>query len=535
MYSNSIYFSGVVLAAMLAGASCASAAPSASWRFDQTHQAGANFKALVGPDVPITGTPKYITDAQGESLSLDNQSLTLAERSSQVAAILPQQNITVSMWVSLDEGREWGGLMCVMQDTNDFERGWVLGYNESKFTFGLTSTGKKRMTYLAGKTSFVPGRWYHLAATYDGKTMSLYVNGQLEAQSTEQSGPILYPEAMPFVIGTYRDDNENFPMQGRLREAQLSKEVLTPQQIAAQFQPQATLIQLPATTIKPAKPVPGNKKVLLIGTDGTRPDKLEAANTPNIHALMNSGAYTGKAQTRMPTVSGPGWSSMLTGVWSDKHGVKNNAFTGKNYGQYPDFLTRLEKLNPKFSTFAAADWEPLLTTLSGGPLVSDNVDVKLAFKGNYEESDKTIAELSAHYLAHENVDAAFVYFGDLDEIAHSVGPLSPRYTTGLEKLDKYVGQLVAAIRSRPTYAQEDWLILMSTDHGHVDRGGHGGPSEVEKTIFFLANGPSVDKTKLKPEVGIVDVGITALAHLGIPTDPTWNLDGQVQALKSPPN
>lgn len=221
---------------------------------------------------------------------------------------------------------------------------------------------------------------------------------------------------------------------------------------------------------------------------------------------------------------------MLTGVWSDKHGVKDNTFKGKQYDKYPDFLTRLEKINPKFNTYAAANWEPLLTTLSGGPLISDNIDVKLAFKGTEAENDERIADVTSHYLAHEDVDAAFVYFGEVDEMSHAHNPFSIQYTRALEHVDKYIGQIMEAIRSRPSYAQEDWLILISTDHGHVDKGGHGGNSPIEKTIFFLANGPAVDPQKLNnPE--IVDVGITALAHLGVKVEPSWNLDGKVQALK----
>ena len=56
------------------------------------------------------------------------------------------------------------------------------------------------------------------------------------------------------------------------------------------------------------------KKVLLIGLDGVRVDILAAANTPNIDALIANGTFSDDAQTRPRTVSGPGWSSMLTGV-----------------------------------------------------------------------------------------------------------------------------------------------------------------------------------------------------------------------------
>ena len=144
------------------------------------------------------------------------------------------------------------------------------------------------------------------------------------------------------------------------------------------------------------------------------------AGLAHVQALIAGGAYSSTAQTRMPTMSGPGWSSMLTGVWSNKHGVLNNIFTHKNYEKYPDLLTRLERINPSFSTFAAAGWPPILSTASNGPIISDNVDVKFSFKAphqpEYQEFDRRIAEVASLYLSRANVDAAFVYFGDVDGV-----------------------------------------------------------------------------------------------------------------------
>ena len=55
-------------------------------------------------------------------------------------------------------------------------------------------------------------------------------------------------------------------------------------------------------------------------------------------------------------MSGPGWSSFLIGVWPDRHGVTSNQFENKNYGEYPDFLTRIEQVRPELNTYAVADW-----------------------------------------------------------------------------------------------------------------------------------------------------------------------------------
>ncbi|UCC83807.1 MAG: alkaline phosphatase family protein [Gemmatimonadota bacterium] len=277
------------------------------------------------------------------------------------------------------------------------------------------------------------------------------------------------------------------------------------------------------------------EKVLVIGIDGVRPDVLAEVPTPAIDALISEGAFSGRVITEAQTISGPGWSSMLTGVWPEKHGVTSNDFTGNNYATYPDFLSRLELIDGDFSTFAVVDWAPLGSEASGGPLLSDTIDVKLDFDGDqlgYQEGDNRSVAAAVRFLEHQDPDAAFVYIGYPDVAAHDHGGRSQEYYQSIETADVHVGRLVAALRNRPTYEREDWLILVSTDHGHRDAGGHGGDSPEERTVFFLASGPSVRHGTLPPDVNIVDVAVTALAHLGIAIDPAWHLEGRVSGLEA---
>ncbi len=275
------------------------------------------------------------------------------------------------------------------------------------------------------------------------------------------------------------------------------------------------------------------KKVLLIGLDGVRVDVMAEAATPYLDSLAADGVFTDRARTGDPTVSGPGWSSMLTGVWPAKHGVHGNDFTGNDYARYPDFLTRLERIDSAFGTYAVIDWPPLGTTADGGPLLSGAVDRLDAIDGEalgYRAADSLSVARALDALARPDLDAAFVYLGDIDVVGHDTGSLSPEYRASIEWADARVGELLAALRRRPSYATEDWLILVSTDHGRTDAGGHGGTSDAERTIFFLASGPSVRSGTPLGDVGIVDVAVTALAHLGVSIDPAWGLDGRAVGL-----
>ena len=273
-----------------------------------------------------------------------------------------------------------------------------------------------------------------------------------------------------------------------------------------------------------------DQRVLLIGIDGVRVDMLARAETPTLDSFAEAGFFSDEAKTRVRTVSGPGWSSMLTGVRTDKHGVDSNDFSGNRYTEWPDFLTRLEKEHPELGTFAVLDWPPLGTPDSGGPLISDAIDVKLNFDGEtdgYGPADAESVEAAVEHLRTADVHAAFVYLGDPDVVSHETDSFSEEYRASIERADSQTAELLEALRARPGYDDEDWLILISTDHGRNDAGGHGGKSPSETTIFFLASGPAVSpgRTDCPPE--IVDVAATALAHLGIVAQ---GLDGQPRGL-----
>ncbi len=275
------------------------------------------------------------------------------------------------------------------------------------------------------------------------------------------------------------------------------------------------------------------KKVLLIGLDGVRPDILASVATPHIDGLIEQGAFSANARTGFPTVSGPGWSSMLIGVWPEKHGVTNNDFENKNYDEYPDFLTRIESLRPELNTFAVADWLPIVTDDHNGPIIGDAPDVKHILNGydlGWAEADDRSVELAVEHLGSADPDAMFVYLGNPDETSHHFNSIGEEYRAAIGLSDDHVGLLLDAVRARATYAQEDWLVHMSTDHGRSPTGGHGDDTPEERTIFYLASGPSTIVGTLEGAPSIVDVPVTALAHLGIEVDPAWDLDGEVVGL-----
>ncbi|WP_323369326.1 alkaline phosphatase family protein, partial [Streptomyces alkaliterrae] len=287
----------------------------------------------------------------------------------------------------------------------------------------------------------------------------------------------------------------------------------------------------PATAAPPSETdTARTAKVLVIGLDGLNLDRVQAADAPNLKSLMRQGVTAPSrlyAQPMAATSSGPGWSTVATGVWPDKHGVKDNSFRGKRFDQHPDFLTRIEQARPELRTYAAADWEPITSTDQNGPIFSPAVDTRFNLKGDrdgYRQEDPKIADHAVNQLrASRGPDASFVYLGEIDEAGHRHGAASPRYLEAIARSDRLVGRILDAVRSRTTYADEDWLIQLTTDHGHTNRGGHGGSSPEERQTFVIANGPGITPGSTRHDVRLVDVAATALDHLGLSTE---GLDGR---------
>ncbi|GAB2574515.1 hypothetical protein GCM10027269_33480 [Kribbella endophytica] len=279
----------------------------------------------------------------------------------------------------------------------------------------------------------------------------------------------------------------------------------------------------------PHNPGPGDlpngtshRKVLFVDVDGVRYDRLLQANTPHLDALAKQGQF-GPSYLHdnaiTGTNSGPGHSNMLTGVWPDKHKVMDNSFAGNNLVNYPDVTTRLERANPALSTFTTLDWTPLNQFLIASP------DVKMQQTGpDTQTTDRQSTSASIEALSEHNPDFVYTYLHQGDATGHGIGSDTPQYVQAIENLDAYIGQLVQAMRSRPTYKSENWLVIVSTDHGSSGQ-SHGGDQHTTRTGWILASGGDITRRTPVREWRQVDVTPTILKHLRVPVDPAWNLDG----------
>jgi len=236
-------------------------------------------------------------------------------------------------------------------------------------------------------------------------------------------------------------------------------------------------------------------KILLIGIDGLN---LSAAlaSAPSIASLKSAG-YFANLTMQAPTWSGPSWATLLTGSTHAQHGVSDNSFTGHKLLHRPDLLSLAYYQDQSTTTFAAAGWPPLVDPAGHGPIIHERREQAKAYRHRvlvrdgetygYTTIDAEIYSAAKYAIENHAPDVSFVYFCGVDEAGHAFDSVGPEYATAIARIDAYVQNLLNAVQARAT-TQEPWLVVITTDHGHLDAGGHGGDSAAERASFVIAQG-----------------------------------------------
>ena len=238
-------------------------------------------------------------------------------------------------------------------------------------------------------------------------------------------------------------------------------------------------------------------KLLLIGLDGVRIDRAFGTGLmPALDALVAEGSFV-RSEVEGPTISGPSWATILTGATHAQHRIDDNMMRGHQLDEHPDFLSRAAEADPSVRTYAAAGWPNLTDPAGLGPIVrlrQEDIDAGrhhvISLNGElygYRAIDPEIAGRAVLTIGHAGPDLSFVYFCEPDDAGHYFGTLTPEYDEALQRTDSRVARLVDAVDARVREHGEIWIIGVTTDHGHIDEGGHGGTSPEETQTFLLTS------------------------------------------------
>ena len=242
------------------------------------------------------------------------------------------------------------------------------------------------------------------------------------------------------------------------------------------------------------------KKAIVIGYDGCRADALGMAPAyfSGINKMLDDGyslklSYCGgvnyPAENTQATSTAPGWCSILTGEWADKHGITGNGIT-KSVEPQTLLVSLVEDKVIDSATFI---------TRWNGHFVDDNSTYKAEKeyceeKGLNVEYIKCLEDLASANATIANIkqeecsDFIFAIYEGADAAGHGFGfsTNSPIQEAGFVINDILAYNTITAIENRDTYENEDWLIILTSDHGGYGT-GHGGDTIQERMTFVICN------------------------------------------------
>lgn len=327
------------------------------------------------------------------------------------------------------------------------------------------------------------------------------------------------------------------------------------------------------------KGFPKTRRVLIIGLDGTRGDEFHRVafqdqTSSLVLETMLKGIYSlcpneeasscARAQEtpaldqNYKWMTSPGWLSVATGVRGSKHLVADNGFSAqKKYvnvvQNFPSFFKILRQ-NGYFT--AAAGVGAFLTASYGsgavsgildyecgingsGPILtpqadaSCNLNQRKTFDGKDAERDLKLTQWLLESVDQNSLSVIMGVYDRIDEKGHYTGfKNSKSYRNQISETILLIEKVLLKIQARAQVNNEEWLVVMTSDHGghnYFLGGGHSKASYEDSNIPFVLMNVNSDITwkPLKMPVTQMDVFPTVMKWFGFVVD---GGDGQVQGL-----
>jgi len=142
--------------------------------------------------------------------------------------------------------------------------------------------------------------------------------------------------------------------------------------------------------------------------------------------------------------------------------------------------------------------------------------------------DEHVVDIADSTIRASGPDLSWVYLEYTDDMGHAFGD-APPFIQAVQYLDDEMGRLYRAIQYRQEHFKEEWLLVITTDHGRDAKTGmnHGGQSDRERGTWIISNYPSPNAYAKSQDLAIVDIlpSMAQFLKLRIPQENRAELDG----------
>ena len=226
--------------------------------------------------------------------------------------------------------------------------------------------------------------------------------------------------------------------------------------------PVLTALHAHADPVMPAR-APSRSVVMVV---------LDGLSRSRFHALLDRGAFGGspcwvaEVDVGSPSLSRPVYHALLTGVSQRVAGVGNNAHRGA--ARADTLAQRARDAGGSVAWFLQT--VPWFHDLGGA--TDDTVVVGRNFDRDFLNAQR------------RGVAFAVLHLTVIDDAGHAHGAASERYASAADEC----AQTVRTLRARSGSEGVVWFV--GADHGHLARGGHGGPEPEVTRVTWAAFDPS---------------------------------------------
>lgn len=234
------------------------------------------------------------------------------------------------------------------------------------------------------------------------------------------------------------------------------------------------------------------KHIVYIGLDGWGSYCMDKAQMPTVKRLMEQGCWTLQKRTVLPSSSAVNWASMFMGAGPELHGYTEWG------SQTPELPSRVLLKNNIFPTIFQLyrDADPnaeigVLSEWAGIKYLVDTLSCSYVKSGiDYEKYPDALCEATEAYIMDKHPNLVAVCFDQPDHVGHAIGHDTPEYYLEMERLDKSIARIVAAVDKAGM--TDETIFIITSDHGGIGK-GHGGKTMNEMETPFIIAGKGVKK------------------------------------------
>ena len=257
----------------------------------------------------------------------------------------------------------------------------------------------------------------------------------------------------------------------------------------------------PAQPFEWAENEPLTERVVFILVDALRNDT--AHNTtlmPYLNELRAQGAWA-TSHSQEPSYSAPGYSTIAIGAWPH---LNDGPVFNLAYEDIPTWT--------QDNIFSAAHRAGLKTAVSGynwfEKLIPQNAVDASFYTPEYDAAaDMAVMDAALPWLTSDDYQFVFIHLDQVDTAGHLYGADSPEWDAAATQVDAHIREIVSHLN----LGQD--TVLITSDHGQINAGGHGGPEPVVLTEPFVLVGAGVTPGE-HPDILMIDIAPTLSVLLG---------------------